>query len=250
MPLDPITASILAAGIKGVFDIGGTIAQNRYNRTAAMKRRLREAGLPLAYMYQGRVAEQSQVPELSIDPDLGSVEKEQLSISKGQLSETQRMNEQQLKNLSEQLQNLQMDNQILRGELNWKLNQGETFKDKSGQTYSRTNQEILLDNEKSISNSITWLRENEAKFKQILLDVEDAFYKEGGQLQLKREELSRIKQQIVNLVSQDKLLGQMHSIRSIEEELNKALSEGIKDEDDLTKGIIYFLMKLFDKTRL
>jgi len=69
--------TLLAAALKAIFDIGGTITQNQYNSPRAMKQRLRKAGLPLAYMYKGNVSEQSQSPQLSIEPTLGTLPKKQ-----------------------------------------------------------------------------------------------------------------------------------------------------------------------------
>jgi len=76
--LDPILGSLLASALQGIFGIGSTMAANKYNSPRAQRNRLKKAGLPLAYMYQGKVMGQSDVPKLSIDPTLGVTQQRKL----------------------------------------------------------------------------------------------------------------------------------------------------------------------------
>jgi len=82
MPLGVLGGTLLATALKAIFDIGSTVAQNKYNSPRAMRNRLKQAGLPLAYMYRGNVATQNSAPQLSIDPNLGTVETEKVKASK------------------------------------------------------------------------------------------------------------------------------------------------------------------------
>lgn len=245
--MDPILASIIAAAASGIFGTGQTIAANKYNSPRSQLRRLRKAGLPLAFMYQGRVNQQSDVPKLSIDPDLGSVEKEQLGIQRGQLSETQRMNTQEIENLKEQLEKYQMENEEAAGRLKWLK---ETYPDyqNTGKP-ERTNQELLLDMDKSIKDSEDWYKRNQARISEIIAVTEEDFHEENGQLKLKQESLNKIVNQVALLASQDRLLGQLYNIRELEEILTKALSDNMEDETDVELGIIWAILKLFDKTK-
>lgn len=246
-PLSAIGGTLLSSVLGGLFGIGSTIAQNAYNSPKSQLRRLRKAGLPQAYMYQGRVNQQTDAPKLSIDPDLGTVEQQTLGIQRGQLKETQRMNDQEIENLKEALEKVQMENELLSGNLKW---QKETYPDYLGTGKpDRTNQELLLDMDKSIKSSTDWVKQNQGRISEILAGAEEEFSLEGGQLQMKRETLSRVVSQIAHLATQDKVLGQLYNIRSIEEALNSEIGGKIKDMDDLKVGILWAIMKLFDKTK-
>lgn len=246
-PLSAIGGTLLSSLLGGIFGIGSTIAQNAYNSPKAQLRRLRKAGLPQAYMYQGRVNQQTETPRLNIDPDLGTVEQQTIGIQKGQLRETQRMNDQELENLKEVLTKIQMENELGRGHLKWMK---ETYPDyeNTGKP-DRTNQELLLDMDKSIKNSTDWIKTNQGRISEILAGAEEDFNEEGGQLKIKQESLKRITSQIAHLAVQDKVLGQLYTIRQIEEALNDEMGDRIKDMDGIKVGIMWALMKLFDKTK-
>jgi len=217
-PLSAIGGALLSSVFGGLFGIGSTLAQNAYNSPRAQLRRLRKAGLPLAYMYQGRVNQQSDVPKLSIDPDLGAVEQQNINIAKGQLHETQRMNDQDIQNLKEALEQMSISNQIKQGELDWYK---EKHPDTEGTGLPRTNQALMMDLEKSIKNSQDWINTNRGRVAQIVADVEDKFALEEGQLNTKKEALNQIVNRVAVLASQDKVLGQLYNIRQIQEVLNK-----------------------------
>jgi len=242
--MDPILGAILSAAFGGIFSSAQTMAANKYNSPKSQLRRLREAGLPQAFLYSGRVNTQSDVPSLSIDPDLGSVERENIGISKGQLSQTTRMNDEEIKRIAEEIRKLSIGNDISQGNLGWLK---EEVPDYEGTGEKRTNQEIMLDMEKSIKNSTDWINKNKGQLSQIMTNVEDRFYQEDGQIKVKREELRKITQQIANLLSQDALLGQMYSIRSIEEVLNKQIGDRIETQSDFEQGLMWAIMQLFSK---
>jgi len=65
--------------------------------------------------------------------------------------------------------------------------------------------------------------------------------------QLKGLERDKIIQQLANLASQDKLLGQMYNIRKIEEVLNNSIGTNIENKSDLEQGFMWAIMQLFSK---
>jgi len=241
--MDPILGAILSAAFGGIFSSAQTMAANKYNSPKSQLRRLREAGLPQAFLYSGRVNTQSEVPSLSIDPDLGSVERENIGISKGQLSQTTRMNDEEIRKIAEEIRKLSIGNDISQGNLNWMKEQVQDYK--TGKV--RTNQEMMLDLEQSIKDSTDWVARNKGRISEIVASVEDKFSLEEGQLNLKREELRKVTQQIANLLSQDALLKQMHSIRSIEETLNRSMGDRIESQSEFEQSLIWAIMQLFSK---
>jgi len=241
--MDPILGAILSAAFGGIFSSAQTMAANKYNSPKSQLRRLREAGLPQAFLYSGRVNTQSDVPTLSIDPDLGSVEKENIGISKGQLSQTTRMNDEGIRKIAEEIRKLSIGNDISQGNLNWMKEKVQDYK--TGKV--RTNQEMMLDLEQSIKDSTDWVARNKGRISEIVASVEDKFALEEGQLNLKREDLRKVTQQIANLLSQDTLLKQMHSIRSIEETLNRTMGDRIENQSDFEQSLIWAIMQLFSK---
>jgi len=168
--MDPILGAILSAAFGGIFSSAQTMAANKYNSPKSQLRRLREAGLPQAFLYSGRVNTQSEVPSLSIDPDLGSVERENIGISKGQLGETTRMNEEEIRKIAEEIRKLALGNDITQGILNWNkeggMNEVGDF---------RNNQQMMLDSELSLKKTQDYLQDNALKLSNMLNDVEQEF---------------------------------------------------------------------------
>jgi len=242
-PLNPILGSILSSLFGGIFGIGSTIAANAYNSPAAQKRRLRKAGLPLAYMYQGRVNQQSDVPQLSIDPDLGSVEAENIAINKGQLAQTERMNTEEIRKMAQQIEQLKMSNEIERGKLDW-LKEFDYNYD-TGER--RTKQQLGFDAELSLQKSSDWIKQNQVILSNILTSVESDWFSEGGQMKLNKAQLDNLLQKTKNLLSQDKLLNQLHGIRKIQEVLNEAIGDQIDTKAEWEKGFMWAIMQLFSK---
>lgn len=240
--MDPILGAILSAAFGGIFSSAQTMAANKYNSPKSQLRRLREAGLPQAFLYSGRVNTQSDVPSLSIDPDLGSVERENIGISKGQLGQTTRMNDEEIKKIAEEIRKLSMGNDITKGILQWNK---EGSMNEVGDY--RNNQQMMLDAELSIKKTQDYLQENALKLSNMLNDVEQEWFAKRGPIQLKEAELNVIVQRFANLLSQDKLLGQMYNIRKIEEVLNNAIGTNIGSKSDLEQGLMWGLMQLFSK---
>lgn len=73
--------SLAASAIKGIVDTIQIGRANRYNSPQKMLERNRAAGLPQAYMYGGRVNQQSAVPTLSLDPTLGAATAKSLQLN-------------------------------------------------------------------------------------------------------------------------------------------------------------------------
>lgn len=240
--MDPILGAILSAAFGGIFSSAQTMAANKYNSPKSQLRRLREAGLPQAFLYSGRVNTQSEVPSLSIDPDLGSVERENIGISKGQLGQTTRMNDEQIKKIAEEIRKLAFGNDISEGQVNWLKDGGMN---EVGEF--RTNQQMMLDAELSLKKTQDYLQENALKLSNMLNEVEQEWFAKGGPMQLKGLERDKIIQQLANLASQDKLLGQMYNIRKIEEVLNNSIGTNIEKKSDLEQGFMWAIMQLFSK---
>lgn len=199
--------TLLATALKALFDIGSTVAQNKYNSPLAQKNRLQKAKLPLAYMYQGKVATQASAPQLSIDPNLGTIGK------------------QQVKNLKLQEEDLAKDIQV--------KDMFSGIKDAAGNE---------LNNRAALKAAEAFIKSNEAKIKNIEFQVEDKAFAEGITVEKRRQELEKIKQQVQNLLAQAGLMGQLKKIRGFEEMLNSALTEDIKSLPDWVEGFLKIIM--------
>jgi len=189
--------TLLAAALKAIFDIGGNITQNQYNAPKATLKRLRKAGLPLSYMYKGNVAQQSQSPQLSIEPTLGTLPK--LQGSKLQVDTQEQLNETQAKD-------------FMSGIWHTDPETGELF-----ETTNRVEQERA----KSFINNY------ESELKKIELDVErDAFGKNIPQ-DMKKAALEKAQNQVKNLLAQAGLMEQLKKIRGFEEKMNDSLTKNL-----------------------
>lgn len=236
--MGPVVGALLSAAISGLFSIGATVAANKYNSPIAQLRRLRKAGLPMAYMYQGRVNTQSDVPKLSIDPDLGTVEQLQLHQQQPKVDAD-------VKRIGAEVAKTAVETEILEGERDW-LKDGKREWDSEGNlTYSRTNQQAMLDARLAEQRAVGFIRENEQELKRIAKEVEEKLFQSGVQEGVRLKELERIKQQISNLVKQNKLMNQLHSIRSLEAMINEEISDTIKNGSEFEKALFSLLMKLF-----
>lgn len=215
--LGPIGGTLLATAIKAIFDIGSTIFQNKYNAPKAQLKRLRQAGLPLSYMYKGNVATQSQAPQLSIDPTLGTMQKAQ---SKKLKIETNMLNDQD--------QILDMMSGITRPDGTMLTNRGE----------------IMLA-ERDQKRAAAFLTQNQAELKEILKKVENTLLNEGVSVEVRRQELARIKQQITNMGKQAGLMTQLSDIRKYEEWLNNTLTTTLSGLPEWQQAILTSILKLF-----
>lgn len=202
------------------------VAQNAYNSPKGQLRRLRKAGLPLSYMYQGRV-NQSAVPQLSIDPDFGSLEQATF------------------KKTGEETTKLKLENEIKDLENQWLT----TLKSTPGIDPVTGKDQIKLWDNLEIAQmqkkSDLFISQNEGRIREIFKTIEEDLLDENVQADTKRESLKKIKQQITNLVSQDKVLGQLVDIRSLEALINKQFSRNLETKEDWQIGLYSMLMEVF-----
>jgi len=201
--------TLLAAGLKALFDIGSTVSANKYNAPKAQLKRLRQAGLPLAYMYQGKVATQQNVPELSIDPHLGTLAS------------------QQGKYIKLQAEDLSKDIQV---------------KDliAPGQTQSNRYRKAIADAD--IKGAEAFIKKYEKELKAIEVEVENTAFKEGIQVEAKRQALEKAKQQIENLLAQAGLMDQLKKIRGFEELLNSSLTQDIESMPQWISSLLKIIL--------
>lgn len=202
-----IGGTLLASALKALFDIGSTAAQNKYNSPVAMLRRVRRAGLPMSYMYQGKVATQTQSPQLSIDPHLGTLAKQE-----AKLKDTQQ------EDLAKDIQAKGLPSGI---------------KDEDG---------FELNNRAATKKAETFIKHYEGKLKKIEFQVENEAFKEGITLNAKREALNKAKQQIQNLLSQAGLMDQLKNIRGFEEKMNQELTEDLESMDDWVSSLLKIIL--------
>jgi len=229
---DPITLGTLAAAaFKGIWDIGATVFANKYNSPAAQRRRLRKAGLPLAFMYQGRVNTQSDVPRLSIDPTLGQVQKLGLS-------QQNEVNQANIKKIGAEVVGIAQENLKKKGELDWLQTKNEI---------GESNQVQLLEIDKSRKEAERFIAEHQRELKQIAVWVENNLFKEDIQIQERKAGLEKVRQQLTNLISQDSLLRQMYDIRKIEQVVNSLIGENLEDGPAWATAIYAMLIKLYSK---
>lgn len=209
-----IGGTLLAAGLKALFDIGSTITQNKYNSPRAMRNRLKQAGLPLAYMYRGNVATQNTAPQLSIDPNLGTVDTERVKASKLQR------------------ESLQKDIQV--GDLM------SGIKDAQGNEYS--NRAIQKISESHRMHAEAFLKDYERQIKQLELQVEREAFREGIPLEMKRKALQKATQQVKNLLEQAGLMKQLKKIRGFEEKMNYSLTQDLDDLPDWISSLLKIIL--------
>jgi len=238
--MPPVIGALVAAGLGGLFSSLQTVFANKYNSPKSQLKRLRKAGLPLAYMYKGNINQQSDVPKLSIDPDLGT--SKQINL------------EQQKTLIDAQVPKIEVDtkaqdlaNQITEGEVNWLKQQG-LLNVGDGKFFEGTNQEIMFKLERANKLANTWIADRTAQIKRIQAAVETNLFNEGYTQEKKYAELNKIKQQLINLASQDNLLVQLHGIRGLEEIINSSITDEVDDMESWQFGLWSMLMKLFSKS--
>jgi len=236
--MDPIIGALLASGLSAIFGSAQTIFANKYNSPVSQLRRLRKAGLPLSYMYQGRVNQQSDVPKLSIDPTLGVTQKIQLEQQKP-------VQEAQVSNLQAETAGKKLANIEEEKQQAWRDKEITVAIDNKGRKMTGTNREVMLSLERERKNADRFIANNEGGLREIALDI--ASYLKETNKAIKEQELVKIKQQIANLMSQDKLLSQLHDIRSIEAAVNETIGGALEGAPAWMKAIYWTLIKLFDK---
>lgn len=228
----PIIGSLAAAALKGIFDIGSTIFQNQYNSPQAQLRRLRKAGLPLSYMYQGRVNQQSDSPKLSIDPTLGSAQ----TIS---LHQQDQVNQAQIKKIGSEIVSKDIENKIKKGELDWL----SSIISPDG----TTNQVDLLEINKAKTLSERFIAQHTEDLKQIEYWVQNDLFGKNVQSDTAQETLKKIRQSIINMASQNDLMVQLHGIRGIEETVNNMINDKLETGSDWQIALYSLMVKLFSK---
>jgi len=208
--------TLLAAALKALFDIGGTVTQNQYNAPKAQLKRLRKAGLPLSYMYKGNINQQSQSPQLSIEPTLGTLPK--LQGAKLGADTYEQMADSQAKDMMSGIEHIDP---------------------KTGIAWESSNR---IEQQRAAS----FIKNYESELKKIELDVEQKAFAEGIPLNMKREALNKAKQQVQNLLEQAGLMEQLKKIRGFEEILNDSLT---KDLDSLPDWISSLLKVILIATK-
>jgi len=214
MSLGIIGGTLLASALQAIFGIGSTMAQNAFNSPKAQKRRLREAGLPLSYMYRGNVATQSQSPSLSIDPHLGT-----LAAVEG------RKKTYETQDLGEDIQAKGMMSGI---------------KEEDGTEWNVRN--TLLRSEARKKDAEAFISKYESDLKKIERDVEQKAFSEGTTQEMKRQALEKAKQQIKNLLAQEGLMAQLSKIRGFEEKLNQSLTENLDSMPDWISAVLKMIL--------
>jgi len=242
--LGVVGGTLLSTILSTLFGIGSTVAQNQYNSPAAQLKRLRKAGLPLSYMYQGRVNQQSQAPQMSIDPSLGQVQKiglhQQDEINKKNI---QRIH-QQIAASKETTRGKWLENQSKAGELSWQ-NEVKNYKGADGVIIPRTNQERSFDLKMATAKANKFILENTGSIKAIALDIARAT--KITDIAIRRKELEKIGAAIKNLAAQNKLMVQLHGIRGIDEQVNETISKMLENTGDGGTLFYTLIAKLFSK---
>lgn len=283
--MGPILGAIIAAAASGLFSAGGTIMQNAYNSPRSQRRRLRKAGLPLAYMYEGRVNQQSDVPKLSIDPTLGASSQEALELKKALGYDTLNLKKEiadksfgmqqkgfdlqkymadlraqisreglgiqksiadvRIPQIKAQTDYQSLINELKKSERDWLMS---LVAPGDSDNPLDTNQTLLLNLEKKTKQARAWFESNQAKLSDITRQLEQKAFREGISYEMKKQELAKVKQQIINLVSQDKLMNQLWSIRDMERIINEEFEKGLDSMPDWLKTMYAIAMKLFKPT--
>lgn len=221
MMIGILGGTLLATALKAMFDIGSTIAANKYNSPVSQLRRLRKAGLPMAYMYQGKVATQSEVPKLSIDPSLGTIGKIQGEKTKVDT----KIGKEVFDNLSKENQIKDMMSGIIQPD---------------GTEYNNRATQMIAERDAAVAGS--FIKKYESELKNIELMVErDAFAKNIPQ-EMKKATLDKALQQIKNLLAQEGLMEQLKRIRGIEEILNDSLTRDLESLPDWVSSVLKVIL--------
>jgi len=245
--MGPVIGALAAAAFKGIFDILNVNAQNKYNSPLGQLKRLRKAGLPLAYMYQGKINQQSTSPTLSIDPDLGVTEQKQLG------NQT-RLTDEQINKLKAETENLGFDKDLKwyerereRAKFNWNQETDLLEKGKGVLQY-RTKQEQEFDANLGIKKADQFIAENTGELKSIAVNIAKAT--QQTDINIRKQEYQKIRKQIVQLIAQSKILGQLYNIRELEETVNKSFSDNLENQEDWQVNLYKMFMTLFGNIKL
>lgn len=205
---NPIVGAILAAAISAVFSSVAQARANRYNEPASQLRRLRKAGLPLAYMYKGGVNQQSNVPSLSIDPDLGFSEKKKLDIDR-ELAD-------------KQIEGMKYDNEFKKVYAQW----GQMFPDQSSGDSINWFQQFEAKKKAEIAAAV--IKENEQRLKELEKKWAEIMDNEDIPVETKRKEMDRIGAQTKQILAAAGLMEQSKDSREFDLWLNNQLESAMK----------------------
>jgi len=228
-----VGGSLLSTLLSAIFGIGGTIAQNQYNTPRAMRNRLKKAGLPLAYMYQGKVLGQSEVPKLSIDPTLGVAQLRRLEQEAPLVKE-------QTKLTGEQAEDAMLNNQV-KAQFS-----GRKQPDGSEWNIRATRMIAEMDEKRAAA----FLKNNQARLQKLFGDVQETLNDEDIPAEIKREELKKLRQAITNMGLQAGLMEQMKKIRGYDEFMNETFNESIKNAPAWMQALISWMSKVFRPVNL
>lgn len=246
-------SSLISSLANAMFGTGAVIAQNQYNSPISQLRRLRKAGLPQAYMYQGKVNQQTQVPQLSLEPTLGQAKKLELS-------QQNEMNQANIRRIAEEILDIQEDVNLKKQEgfrrnienernqrkLNWEKSFNWTIGE-DGFPKGVPNDITLLELDKKTKQAEEMIRRNEGRIRKITADVEDVLWDSNVQVGTKKEALRKMSQQITNMVAQAGLLNQMKDMREFQAGLNKTMFENMQNKGELAQTIMWFIMQFTGK---
>lgn len=282
--MGPVLAALAAAAFKGIFDWTSQGIANRYNSPMMQRRRLRKAGLPLAYMYQGRVNQQSDVPKLSIDPFLGTVAQKQLGlgqqkvdisqeqlkialeqlginweklkvdqgkldVSKGQLGVSKELLELREKLTDEQILKLAQEIRQLSAQAG--IKEGEAkWLSKIGET-GVTKQEENLQIAQDTAKADLFIKQNEGALRDLSRQLEQTMFEEGITQEQRRQELQKTLQQINNMKWQGNVMSQLIDIRALDAQINETIGRLLDEtegtEGDVLTAVYMLLLKLLEK---
>jgi len=237
--MGPVAGALIASALSTIFGIGATATQNKYNSPRAMRNRLKKAGLPLAYMYQGKVMGQSETPKLSIDPTLGITQQRKLE-------QDQPLVDANVRNVDSDTYIKDQEGNLKNIDLQFWMEQGKPNK----QGITQPNRTTYLKSLMAEKQTANFIRKQEGRIKEILKFTENTLWGEGVQPETRRQALEKIRQQIKNMVVQSGLMSQLKDIRSLDQLINKNFSENLDNQEDWVQGLVALLMQLFSKARL
>lgn len=244
--MPPIIGVLASAALSGLWGTVATALQNRYNSPKQQLKRLRQAGLPLSYMYQGKVNQQSDAPKLSLDPDLGSVEQKNLE-------QQERVNVAAINKMTteDDLLELQLNEAQLANQKKLMMSGVEHPADQNNPfPWEQINLWENMDVEYQTKRAEMVIKQNEGRIREIMKVIEEDLLDENVQADTKRQALQKIKNQIALISTQEGTLNQLQSIRKIDEVINSSLGIKLESKSDAEKGLYWALMQLLSKLKL
>lgn len=220
MPLGIGLATLLASGLKTAFDAGSTVFANKYNSPRAQLKRLRKAGLPLSYMYEGKISQQSAVPQLSIEPTLGLLPKQEHKALK----------------LENELKDL--DNQI------WKLLDDQLPDEEPGKPSTMNQRAQFIKAQILEKQAGAILKQGGANLNRIQGIIEQSLLDSGVSIEVRKQALEKVKQEIINMGKQAGLMDTLQQQRAFDAWLNSTLQANISSLPGWAQVITAALIKM------